>query len=439
LIDHYEADVQTAQDYYPFGMIMPGRMYTALTVPGGSVTGTTQVTGFTVPVDLVLTSRSGNEPTQYVASRTIDLDEGFESGTNDDVTAYLTDTSYAGSGNGGSGADGVAGAGKYRYGFNGKEKNNETYGDGNEYDYGFRMRIGRFLSVDPISKRFPRYSPFQFAGNKPTVFIDLDGKEEADMKSDPGLYLSYLTKDIWDNSVDGLGNLLLRMATKDPEEEGLLIRKVLEKQGFNIPNSDYVSNEALAASFDIHKQSRTFVVTPEQTAAQKLLEIGFSALDVVAILPAEGSPFILGIKASPITTATISNIVKSLTIGARTKEIATSFLDLTRGGKGYVSAFEAESGAILEASHDLRLRQLKQGETGDYAIESGKIGGINASGKTVDQLGIPKTAIGHYKISSLIKQIGEHLDKKGVNFVLLDVRNITTEEKAQVTEYLKNT
>ena len=60
--------MQTARDYYPFGMIMPGRMFTALTVPGGSVTGATQVNRFTVPVDLALTSRSGNEPTQYVAS-----------------------------------------------------------------------------------------------------------------------------------------------------------------------------------------------------------------------------------------------------------------------------------------------------------------------------------------------------------------------------------
>jgi RHS repeat-associated protein len=183
LIDHYEADVQTAQDYYPFGMIMPGRMFTALTVPGGSVTGTTQVNGFTVPVDLALTSRSGNEPTQYVASRTIDLDEGFESGTNDDVTAYLTDTSYAGSGNGGSGPDGVAGAGKYRYGFNGKEQDNEVKGMGDQIDYGARMydpRMARFFSVDPLIKSYPWYTSYQYAGNKPVWRIDLDGMQDED-------------------------------------------------------------------------------------------------------------------------------------------------------------------------------------------------------------------------------------------------------------------
>lgn len=160
---------------------MPGRLFTALTVPGGSVSGTTQVNGFTVPVDLALSSRSGDQPTQYVATRTIDLDEGFESGDNDDVTAYLTDTSYAGTGNGGSGADGVAGASKYRFGFNGKEKDTEVKGIADQIDYGMRVydpRGATFLSIDPLQKQYPWYSPYQFAGRSPIANVDRDGQEE---------------------------------------------------------------------------------------------------------------------------------------------------------------------------------------------------------------------------------------------------------------------
>jgi RHS repeat-associated protein len=70
----------------------------------------------------------------------------------------------------------------YRYGFNGKEMDNEVKGDGNQYDYGFRIydpRLGRFLSVDPSTESYPWYTPYQFAGNKPVMFIDLDGLEEA--------------------------------------------------------------------------------------------------------------------------------------------------------------------------------------------------------------------------------------------------------------------
>ena len=66
---------------------------------------------------------------------------------------------------------------KYRYGFNGKELDNEVV----QYDYGFRIydpRLVRFKSVDPLTKSYPWYTPYQFAGNKPIACIDLDGLEE---------------------------------------------------------------------------------------------------------------------------------------------------------------------------------------------------------------------------------------------------------------------
>jgi len=71
--------------------------------------------------------------------------------------------------------------GWYRYGFNGKENDNEVKGEGNEQDYGMRVydpRLGRFLSVDPLSKDYPHYTPYSYAGNKPIESIDLDGEEE---------------------------------------------------------------------------------------------------------------------------------------------------------------------------------------------------------------------------------------------------------------------
>jgi hypothetical protein len=33
------------------------------------------------------------------------------------------------------------------------------------------------LSVDPLSKQYPWYTPYQFAGNTPIQAIDIDGKE----------------------------------------------------------------------------------------------------------------------------------------------------------------------------------------------------------------------------------------------------------------------
>ncbi len=69
----------------------------------------------------------------------------------------------------------------YKYGFNGKENDNEVKGTGNQQDYGFRIydpRLGKFLSVDPLTREYPWYTPYQFAGNMPIQAIDLDGLEE---------------------------------------------------------------------------------------------------------------------------------------------------------------------------------------------------------------------------------------------------------------------
>ncbi|EJF54867.1 RHS repeat-associated core domain protein [Saprospira grandis DSM 2844] len=74
----------------------------------------------------------------------------------------------------------VSGEG-YRFGFNGKEDDRD-WGTQNIQDYGFRLynpSIGKFLSVDPLAPDYPWYTPYQFAGNKPIVFIDLDGLEPA--------------------------------------------------------------------------------------------------------------------------------------------------------------------------------------------------------------------------------------------------------------------
>ncbi|MDP2176226.1 MAG: RHS repeat-associated core domain-containing protein [Bacteroidota bacterium] len=67
---------------------------------------------------------------------------------------------------------------RYRYGFNGKEKDNETYGEGNAYDFGARIydsRLGRWLSLDPLMKRFPWQSPYCSMDNNPIAKIDPTG------------------------------------------------------------------------------------------------------------------------------------------------------------------------------------------------------------------------------------------------------------------------
>jgi len=101
-----------------------------------------------------------------------------------DVAYYISDVrSYSDYYPFGAPMDGRTWSGHYRFGFNGKELDTEGMGGGSStYDYGFRIynaALGKFLSVDPLTSRFSFYTPYQFAGNKPVVAIDVDGKEDA--------------------------------------------------------------------------------------------------------------------------------------------------------------------------------------------------------------------------------------------------------------------
>ncbi|MBL7896181.1 MAG: hypothetical protein JNK50_12875 [Bacteroidia bacterium] len=70
-------------------------------------------------------------------------------------------------------------SGSYRYGFNSKEKDDETYGSNNSYDFGDRIynnRLARFVSIDINTALAPYYSTYLFAGNTPIRFIDKNGR-----------------------------------------------------------------------------------------------------------------------------------------------------------------------------------------------------------------------------------------------------------------------
>ncbi len=71
-------------------------------------------------------------------------------------------------------------SGKYRYGFQAQEKDDEIKGLGNSYNYTLRIhdpRLGRFLSIDPLSKGFPYNSPYAFSENRVIDAVELEGAE----------------------------------------------------------------------------------------------------------------------------------------------------------------------------------------------------------------------------------------------------------------------
>ena len=124
------------------------------------------------------------------------------------------------------------GAVAYRYGFNGKENDNEVKGgDGLQQDYGMRIydsRIGKFLSVDPITKDYPELTPYQFASNRPIDGIDQDGLE----------YLSNLSA----RQKEYGRNLVLDIQRDQKARESYNLWKIQsgpQLSGYNKPGSEF--------------------------------------------------------------------------------------------------------------------------------------------------------------------------------------------------------
>jgi len=64
----------------------------------------------------------------------------------------------------------------HKYDYNGKESNEEL--GLNWHDYGARnydAALGRFMNMDRYAEKFESFSPYQYAANTPTLFIDKNG------------------------------------------------------------------------------------------------------------------------------------------------------------------------------------------------------------------------------------------------------------------------
>ncbi len=115
----------------------------------------------------------------------------------------------------------------YRYGFNGKENDNEVKGEGNQQDYGMRIydpRLGRFLSVDPLTESYPELTPYQFASNAPVNSVDLDGLERQiaiDGSVHDGPYnIQKINMEIWNKRMDQVTGAMKKTAAPPKRSNG---------------------------------------------------------------------------------------------------------------------------------------------------------------------------------------------------------------------------
>ena len=316
---------------------------------------------------------------------------------------------------------------QYRYGFNGKELDKETTST-TTYDYGFRIfspALGRFLSVDPLMKSYPWYTPYQFAGNKPIAFVDIDGKEEE-------WYQEMVSPvNIWNSAVDGIGNISLRVGEWAITDnfEGQSIRNVMLRYGMTIPPN--ITNKDLGKNFQLYKEDRTFKVKADKGVLNDIKDIAIGALDVASVIPAKGGGAWLGVKATGIVTHSISEILKSLSLNKRIENFRKAVdygADAT--GKTLMREAEAQTAGLLDDALG-GVRPLKEGErAGDVIGLAGKY-----SGKSIDIMNpMDGIAKGKFNVNDFLSSIDNHLPK--ADFTAIDMRKMDAADIETIDKYM---
>jgi RHS repeat-associated protein len=202
VFDYYEADVTTATDYYPFGMQMPGRNGKAVT-GGGWASGSTLVNGVSVPTDMVVDNRVDNTPPEYKAANSVTLEDGFESGINDEFEALIGTAANTGVGTPEGSGGVVSDVSSYRYGFNGQEHDVDNGNGDDDYTaeyWEYDSRIGRRWNLDP--KPTVGVSMYSAFGGNPIWHSDPLGDTDA----------VYNSKGEYINTINSTGRLKIFVA-----------------------------------------------------------------------------------------------------------------------------------------------------------------------------------------------------------------------------------
>lgn len=139
-----------------------------------------------------------------------------------------------------------------RYGFNGKEQDKEVKGEGNQYDYGLRIydpRLGRFLSVDPLTDEYPWNSTYSYAEGDPINYTDLDGGEKPPTKAQQKLINDIIA---WISREKSLVNTKPQAVNKPPTNSPITLKidakSVLRPASAQTINAQHNGSTALEKS-----------------------------------------------------------------------------------------------------------------------------------------------------------------------------------------------
>ena len=249
----------------------------------------------------------------------------------------------------------------YRYGFQGQEKDDEIKGEGNSFNYTFRMhdpRVGRFFAVDPLFKSFPWNSSYSFCENKILQFSELEGAEinlftmaKMGMMGKPAMQIANGLEKSVNKTIDGIVFIC-----QNPEEAlkgagNLLLTSAI--YGSGAPHSN---NDVLSQQLDYEFGTSTYLT---KIAIQKSIAEGANKLvngdleDKTEVL----SDIILSVVSSKGADKVIKGIRINVNVISSLDEVANATKNYANYGGEFIDDFARlsdESATVNSATKGLQ-------------------------------------------------------------------------------------
>lgn len=272
------------------------------------------------------------------------------------------------------------GSESYRYQFQGQEADNEIKGEGNSYNYEYRMhdpRIGRFFACDPLESEYSYNSPYAFSENVVINAVELEGLEKvyvyAWSTKKEAWIKKYTYEDVtstvnrnkyvvFDNVTGEVAKITYQTVpnktTKTPS---------IEKKFFNVENT-VIDGKGLikASALEVNAQAEGKYGSVFLTLQEMSIEINAN----------DGIDY--GLSGSVDVAAVKANL------DANWKVFGDDRVEATLNANGSAFSANAEFNTACYTGEDGLFGFNIGGETGAYALKGEATGGIGFMGFKVD-------------------------------------------------------